>query len=276
MTILVSGGRGQLGSALRRRGAAAPELDICDPAAVARSLDKIAPTVVVNAAAYTAVDRAESERDRAFAVNAEGAAVVAAACRVRRIRLLHISTDYVFDGTATQPYREDDPIAPVGVYGESKAAGERAMLDAGGIVVRTAWLFATGGAGFVQTILRLAAERTSLRVVADQIGSPTWADDLADAVVALAAMPALAPIYHYCGEPPVSRHALALAILDEARKHKPMSCIQIDPITTDEMPMPARRPPYSVLATDRIRALGIEPRPWHAGLAHVVAEELAR
>ena len=271
MMILVTGGRGQLGSALVRRGAVAPELDIRDPAAVGRTLDRVSPAIVVNAAAYTAVNRAESDRERAFAVNAEGGAP----CAARDVRLLHVSTDYVFDGNAREPYREDDPIAPLGAYAESKAAGERAVLDAGGVVVRTAWVLAAAGKSFVQSILRAAAERPVLRVVADQVGSPTWADDLADALVQLAVIRELQPIYHYVGEPPTSRHAFAVAIVDEARKHKPMSCTTIKQITTAEMPMPARRPPYSVLATDRIRSLGIAARPWRAGLAQVVARELA-
>lgn len=283
LNVLVTGGKGQLGRALARRGAAAghavtaldvEHLDIRDPAAVAAQLAS-GPDVVINAAAYTAVDKAETERDAAFAINASGAANLARACAERRVRMLHVSTDYVFDGTQTRPYREDDPIAPLGVYGESKAAGEEAVRDAGGTTVRTSWLFEAKGPSFVHTMLRLAKERPVLRVVADQHGCPTWADDLADCLFALAAVPGLEPLYHYCNDEPTTWHAFATAIVAEARQHRlPIACERIDPITTAEYPTPARRPAYSVLDTARIRALGIVPPSWRNGLAEVVTQAL--
>jgi len=281
MKLLVTGGRGQLGRALARRGAAAghdlaalglPELDICDAEMVGRRLDELAPAAVINAAAYTAVDRAETERDRAFAVNADGAGTVARACAARGIPLLHVSTDYVFDGTATIPIPEDAPIKPLGVYGESKAAGEHVVREAGGIIVRTSWLFGQGGPSFVHTMLRLAAERPVLRVVADQHGCPTWTDDLADALLALAARRDVAGTYHYCNAGATTWHGFATAIVDEARRHRALACGRIEPITTAEYPTPARRPAYSVLDTSRIRALGIVPPPWTIGLARVIEE----
>src|SRR5262249_24305632 len=158
------------GSLARHAGVVALDIDrmdLCDPAQVARELDARRPQLVINAAAYTAVDRAESERERAFAINATRAGNVARACAKRGIKVLHVSTDYVFDGTATRPYREDDPIAPLGVYGASKAEGERLVLAAGATIVRTSWVFATRGPSFAQTMLRLAAERPVLPVVAD-------------------------------------------------------------------------------------------------------------
>jgi dTDP-4-dehydrorhamnose reductase len=275
MRVLVTGGSGQLGRALvRRRGAHelvavdVDRLDICDPAQVSREVVNV--DVVINAAAYTAVDRAEADRERAFAVNAIGAGNIARACRDRGIRLLHVSTDYVFDGTAARPYREDDPIAPLGAYGETKAAGERAVHDAGGTVVRTSWLFGQGGPSFVHTMLRLARERPVLRVVADQHGCPTWTDHLADALLALAARPSLDATYHYCDEPATTWHAFATAIIDEAHLRVP-----VEPITSVEYPTPAKRPAYSVLDTQRIAALGIHPRPWRDGVAEIVAKELS-
>lgn len=283
MKILVTGGRGQLGRSLISRGPARGHeilahdidtLDICDEAAGARALDEMGPAAVINGAAYTGVDKAEGERDKAFAVNRDGAAVLARTCAARAVPLLHVSTDYVFDGTATRPYREDDPIAPLGVYGVSKAEGEAAVHAHGGTVVRTSWLFAERGPSFVQTMLRLAKERPVLRVVADQHGCPTWSDDLAEALLALAARRDLEPTYHYSNDGATTWHAFATAIVDEARRHRPLACERIEAITTAEYPTPARRPAYSVLDTTRIRALGITPPPWTIGLAAVVAAEL--
>jgi dTDP-4-dehydrorhamnose reductase len=283
MKLLVTGGRGQLGRALVRRAGAhaaevrAPdvdEVDICDPTRVARALASFSPDAVINAAAYTAVDKAETEPDRAYGVNAEGAGMLAQVCAARGVRLLHISTDYVFDGSATRPYREDDPIAPLGVYGASKAAGERAVHAAGGTVVRTSWLFGAGGPSFVHTMLRLAAERPVLRVVADQHGCPAWSDDLADALLALARRPALEPTYHFCNAGPTTWHGFATAIVAEARRHRALACERIEAIPTSEFPTPARRPVYSVLDTARLQALGIVPPPWTTGLANMIALEL--
>ena len=275
MKVLVTGGRGQLGRSVAARADVwAPDveqLDICDPAQVARVAGY---DLVINAAAYTAVDKAESERDRAFAINRDGAGHLARACAERGIRLLHVSTDYVLDGTGTRPYREDDPIAPLGVYGASKAEGEQAVHEAGGTVVRTSWLFAEGGPSFVHTMLRLARERPLLRVVADQRGCPTYAGDLADALLALGKLPRLARTYHYCNTGATTWHAFATAIVEEARKKTRLACERIEAITTAEYPTPAKRPAYSVLDTERIRQAGIVPPPWQAGLARVVAHAL--
>lgn len=252
-------------------------LDIRDANAVTAFLLESRPDVVINAAAYTAVDKAETERELAFAVNADGPANLARACSLRGVPLLHVSTDYVFDGTATTPYVEDSPLGPMGVYGQSKAAGESAVTAAGGTVVRTSWLFEERGPSFVHTMLRLARERPTLRVVSDQVGCPTWADDLARGLFQLAAAPttrAQHSTYHYCNDGVTSWHGFAVAIIDEARKHGPLACERIDAITTAEYPTPARRPAYSVLDTTRIRSAGIVPPHWSVGLAHVVAEVL--
>lgn len=281
MTILVTGGAGQLGRACARRLAGAVALDIehldlCDVGSIERALDAHRPTAVINAAAYTAVDKAESERERAFAVNATGAGTLARVCAGRGVRLLHVSTDYVFDGTATAPYREDAPLAPLGVYGESKAAGEREVHAAGGVVVRTSWLFEERGPSFVHTMVRLCQEREVLRVVGDQHGCPTWADDLAVALGVLAARPALEATYHYCNEGATTWHAFATAIVEEARAHRDIRCTRVEAITTAEYPTPARRPAYSVLDTQRVRAAGAACPPWTIGLREVVAAVLRR
>lgn len=274
MKLVVTGADGQLGRALRR---CAPDaigldlaaLDITDAAAVESTLRALAPDVVINAAAYTAVDKAESERDAAFAVNATGAGNLARACR----RLLHVSTDYVFDGTAPI-YAEDAPVAPLGVYGESKAAGEREVHAAGGTVIRTSWLFEERGPSFVHTMLRLAQERDTLRVVADQHGCPTWADDLARALLVLAQRETLEATYHYCNDEPTTWHGFATAIIDEGRTHRALRCQRIEAITTAEYPTPARRPAHSVLDTTRIRAAGVACPSWRPGMKHVVATVL--
>jgi dTDP-4-dehydrorhamnose reductase len=284
MKILVTGGRGQLGRALARCGVPSghdvtaldvEHLDIRDRSSIAVALDAHQPAVLINAAAYTAVDKAETERDAAFAINATGAAHLARACADRQIRMLQVSTDYVFDGESTQPYREDDPVAPLGVYGASKAAGELAVRLGGGAVIRTSWLFEAQGPSFVHTMLRLAAERPVLRVVADQHGCPTWADDLAVALLALAATPKLADCYHFCNAEPTTWHGFATAIIDEARRHRPLVCERIEPITTAEYPTPARRPHHSVLDTTRIRELGIATPTWRTGMSTVVAQVLS-
>lgn len=281
MKVLVTGGNGQLGRATARRCTAAnhavvaldvEHLDIRDRDALDRALAQHRPDVVINAAAYTAVDRAETERDAAFAINETGAGNVARACEAAGVRLLHVSTDYVFDGTNTVPYVETDPLAPLGAYGESKAAGEALVHAAGGTVVRTSWLFEAGGPSFVHTMLRLFQERPVLRVVGDQVGCPTWADDLADALLVLAQRSALEPTYHFCNEGVTSWHGFAVAIVEAARVHRPGACERVEAITTAEYPTPARRPAYSVLDTTRVRAAGAVTPSWRRGLEVVVAE----
>jgi len=280
--VLVTGGRGQLGRALVRRAGThevfardLPELDICDATAVDRTFAEVKPEVVINAAAYTAVDRAEAEPEKAFAVNRDAVAILAGACSAHHARLLHVSTDYVFSGSAQRPYREDEALQPSGVYGASKAAGEQAVGSAG-TVVRTSWLFGEGGPSFVHTMIRLAKERPVLRVVADQRGCPTCADDLAIALFELAARPELESIYHFCNAGPTTWHAFAEAVIAAARQWQPLVCERVDPITTAEYPTPAKRPAYSVLDTSRIARLGIVPRSWEQGLNEMLMKELGR
>ena len=285
--ILVTGGSGQVGTAIVRENGGrfdviAPtraELDLGDAGAIEAMIAKRDWAAVINCAAYTAVDRAESERDAAFAVNAEAPGVIARAAAARGITLLHVSTDYVFDGSKAGPYREDDPVHPLGVYGASKEAGERAVREAQPrhIILRTAWVVSPWGANFVKTMLRLGAERSELRVVADQIGCPTGAVDIARALLTMAerliADPA-APVgaYHFVNAGEASWHALAEAIFAQVAAGGGVVPV-VMPIPTSEYPTPARRPMNSRLATDKIaRDYGVVARDWRAMIEEVVQE----
>ncbi len=291
--ILVTGAGGQVAWELERRAAAAKlslqalsveALDITDTKAVHATVTAAAPKVVINAAAYTAVDKAETEKDLAFAVNRDGPGHLAAACAARDIPLVHISTDYVFDGESKDPYLEDDATAPLGVYGASKLAGEaavRAFLDRH-IIIRTAWVYGVHGHNFVKTMLRLGAERDSLRVVADQRGAPTFAGDLAGALLVLSRrlindvlLEEAYGTFHYTGGGAVSWHRFAETIFEIAAPtlgRRP----KVDAITTAEYPTPAKRPANSVLDCSKIsRIHGIMQRPWEASLQEMLAETLA-
>jgi dTDP-4-dehydrorhamnose reductase len=272
--ILATGANGQVGAVLGRT-VRAIDLDVFDlatgdPAAL---LDAYKPHAVINAGAYTGVDRAETERELAFAVNATGPGRLAEACAARGIRLVQISTDYVFDGRSERDYLEDDAPHPLNVYGASKAAGERAVLAAGGTVMRTSWVFSSTGANFVKTIVRLALEQPELRIVADQHGCPTHAAEVARMALLLAEQPP--GIYHACGDGPTTWHGFAEAIVAEARAHRPLACERVVPIATADYPTPAARPRRSILDTHKVRALGIVPAPWRDGLARSIAEIFA-
>lgn len=288
MKVLIVGCYGQVGSELRRqaagRGLAAlaldrGELDITDAEAVAAQLAASGAGVVINAAAYTAVDRAEQEPALAYAANRDGPAHLAAACAQLEIPLLHISTDYVFDGQKSGPYREDDPPAPQGVYGDSKWQGEEAVrqrLDRH-IILRVSWVFGIDGHNFVKTMLRLARERDELRVVADQHGCPTYAGAIAEVLLELAARIGQGVelpwgTYHYGGTPATTWHSFAEAILAEGSRYETLRARTVTAITTADYPTPARRPANSVLACERIAALlGIRPQPWQTGLQTMLA-----
>lgn len=288
MKVLVTGGGGQLARSLVRKAAASgggaavvalprAELDVRDPDAVLAAIVRHAPDVVINAAAFTAVDAAESAPTLAAAINAGGAGNVAHACAACGVRLLHVSTDYVFGGGRGPgaPIPEDAPTAPLNAYGRGKAEGERRVRVAGGTVVRTSWLFSAEGRGFVHAILGAARRQGELRVVADQHGRPTWAPDLADALLALAARPERPTCVHVCGAGVTTWHAFACAIVEEARARGPIACERVVAISSEERASPARRPAYAVLATERAEALGLPIRPWRPGLARTVAEVLA-
>ncbi|MFO1430122.1 MAG: dTDP-4-dehydrorhamnose reductase [Candidatus Competibacteraceae bacterium] len=286
MKIVVTGANGQVGRELTRLGGKhellaldRAALDITAAPAIPVLLEEARPAVVINAAAYTAVDRAEQEPESAFAVNREGPRHLAVACRRLQIPLLHLSTDYVFDGTQHQPYREEDPVAPLGVYGRSKWEGEEAVrqAQAAHLILRVSWVFGEHGHNFVKTILRLAGERDELRVVMDQRGCPTYAGDIARVLLALAERigtgreKAWAGTYHYCGTPATTWYGFAQAIIELARAYEPLRVRTLVPITTAEYPTPARRPANSVLACDRFEArFGMTAHPWREGLATTV------
>ncbi|TVR63639.1 MAG: dTDP-4-dehydrorhamnose reductase [Candidatus Competibacteraceae bacterium] len=292
MRIIVTGARGQVGWELTRRATLlghdvlawdVAELDITDAAAVDRELAASDADVAINAAAYTAVDKAEQEPELAFAVNRDGPAHLAAACARSNIPLLHISTDYVFDGRKTGPYTEDDPVAPLGVYGQSKHEGDEAVrrLWSRHLILRVSWVFGAHGHNFVKTMLRLAREREELRVVADQHGCPTYAGDIADVLLELAGRRAEIDArdtwgtYHYCGAPATTWNGFASAIVEQARIREPLKVRAITAIATADYPTPAARPVNSVLDSTRLtERFGIQPRPWREGLAAMLASNL--
>lgn len=285
--VLVTGGSGQVGTgiAAANRGRfeiIAPsraELDLADPAAIDRWITAHDWAAVINCAAYTAVDKAENDRDAAFALNAAAPGRIAEATARRDIPLLHVSTDYVFDGSKPEPYVEDDPVAPLGVYGASKEAGERAVRAANPrhLILRTAWVVSPWGSNFVKTMLRLGGERDELRVVDDQRGCPTGASDIAETLLALAehmiADPAAsAGTYHFVNAGEATWYELARTIFDHPAAPKPA----VSPIPTSAYPTPARRPANSRLSTRSIeRDFGIVPRPWRAMLGDILGELLA-
>jgi dTDP-4-dehydrorhamnose reductase len=293
--ILVFGAGGQVGHEVCR--AAWPpscELlpldrsasDITRAAAVSAVIARQRPDLVINLAAYTAVDRAESEPEPAWAVNCAGAAHIAGACSESTTPLIHLSTDYVFDGCKLGPYREEDAVNPLGVYGRSKEAGERAVRAAvpHHIILRTAWVYGAHGANFVKTMLRLGAERPSLRVVADQQGCPTAAADIASALIVIAGRiergEANWGTFNFAGAGSTSWHGFAEEIFDLATEFGswPLgSSPRVEPITTDQYPTPARRPMNSVLDCRKIaETFGISPPPWRTSLQAVVRELLAQ
>ncbi|MFA5955104.1 dTDP-4-dehydrorhamnose reductase [Hyphomicrobium sp.] len=253
-----------------------PDVDLCNRASVAQAIRATRPSIVVNAAAYTAVDRAEDEPEAAFATNATGAQAAAEAAAEAGAVIIHFSTDYVFDGTKRKPYVETDAVAPAGVYGKSKLAGERlvAAVNAKHIILRTAWVFSPFGSNFAKTILRLNQERPEINVVDDQHGNPTYAPDLAEVVRqiigSLGASPSDPEIFgtfHAVNSGETTWHAFASAIIDgAAQRGGPRAAIL--PIATTEYPTKALRPAYSVLSTDKLADVyGIRFRPWSEALS---------
>lgn len=282
MKILVTGAYGQLGRALCAHNGSRYEiigfdsraLDICNPKAIDEKLREVQPDFVFNAAAYTAVDQAEDDVDRAYEINATAVGHLASACREYGVKLVHFSTDYVFDGMKSSPYLVDDQINPQSVYGASKLAGEKLAAD-DALIIRTSWVYDAEGKNFVTTILRLLKERERLTIIGDQIGSPTSTESLATASLALAAKGAKG-VYHITDEGVASwydfahaiqEEALSLGLLQEER--------QILPITTAEYPTRAKRPAYSVLDKLKTRDLLGEQLPhWRSQLRFVLKDLL--
>lgn len=286
--ILVTGGTGQVGQALQR--GAAPEgfrfiapgrdgLDLLRPDTFADVIASRPWAAIINAGAYTAVDKAESDVETAWRVNALAPAVLAREAALAGVPLVHVSTDYVFSGQSARPYVEDDPVAPLGVYGASKEAGEQGVRTGGGrnVIVRTSWVVSPFGNNFIKTMLRLGAEREVLRVVADQQGAPTSAIDLAGALAKIAsalANDASAPMgtLHFSNAGATNWAEFAAEIFRQSAARGGPGA-RVEPITTADYPTPARRPAYSRLATDRIASLyAIAPRAWQAAVADIIDE----
>jgi dTDP-4-dehydrorhamnose reductase len=287
MRILVTGAGGQVGGALAARFGATHEviaatrasLDLAEPAGLPARLDALRPELIVNCAAYTAVDQAEDERDLAFRVNAEAQGAMARWAAVQGVPLIQLSTDYVFDGSGTRPWREDDTPAPLSVYGASKRAGEVAVLEAGGahLIVRTSWVYAAEGRNFLRTIARLAGEREELRIVDDQTGAPTPASLVADGIAAIVeksapdfsgAFARADDIIHLCASGETTWFGFAQAIVEGLRgRGVPLAVKRIVPIASEDYPTKATRPKNSRLSLERLRsAFGIVPPRWDEAL----------
>lgn len=280
MKALITGAGGQVGRAL---AATAPQgwdvalldratLDIGDRDAVAAAVAEAKPDILFNAAAYTAVDKAESDTENAGRINGAAVAFLAEACRAQGARLVHFSTDFVFDGQSSTPYRPDHPTAPLGVYGRSKLAGEgHALTDPANLVIRTAWVYGAGGANFVRTMLRLMGERDEIRVVADQVGTPTHSLSLAQATWRLAEIGACG-VHHFTDAGVASWYDFAVAIEEEGRSAGLLPGeTRVVPITTADYPTPARRPAYSVLdKSGTWDALSRPARHWRIELRDMI------
>ncbi len=288
MRVLITGGGGQLAGSLRETAPAqcdvlAPkrqELDICEPAQIDSVLSGFQPDVLINTAAYTAVDRAESDMNAAWRVNHIAPQTIARACRAAGIHLMHVSTDYVFDGNRSPPvpYSPHDEISPLGVYGESKAAGEQAVLgdcpDA--LVMRTAWVYSRQGNNFVNTMLSLLSERDEVSVVKDQVGGPTWAGNLARVLWAFVDRPA-SGIFHYTDAGIASWYDLAVAVAEEGQAAGILSArARILPVETAAFPRPAPRPQFSVLDCQTTHAhTGFAPEHWRRALRRMFSAVVA-
>lgn len=285
--ILLTGANGQVGEELRQTLSPLGTVtaidrtrwDLAQPEAILNIIEDVQPTLIVNAAAYTAVDKAESEPELALQVNGNAPGILAEAAEKIGAGLIHISTDYVFDGKSSCPYLESDPTNPLGEYGKSKLAGERAIRAACAkhMIIRTAWVYGVKGKGnFVKTMLRLGAQREELRVVTDQIGAPTWAKDLALAIAQLAPQLTADTVgtYHYTNSGVCSWYDFAIAIFEEAKTLGfPLQVQRVIPIATEEYPTPATRPSFSVLSLRKTSALlGGPPPHWRQSLQKMLVE----
>lgn len=283
MKVLVTGSRGQVGRAvlnsapvgLNVLGCSRVECDMADERSIRSAICGYRPQIVINAAAYTAVDRAEGEEALAMAVNAEAIGVIADELRQYGGRLVHLSTDFVFDGSSPRAYTPCDPVRPLSAYGRSKAAGEDAVGE-DALIIRTSWVYAAGGANFVNTMLKLMHERDELRIVADQIGSPTWAAGLAQTLWGLLIKKATGT-FHHCDAGVASWYDFAVAIQEEAYSLGMLDKqTTILPIKTEQYPTPATRPRFSLLDDQATRALlGDRVEHWRANLRKMLIEEKA-
>ncbi len=287
--LLIIGSTGQLGWELCRQGEDQgfdlisldlPEFDITDQAAVFRTVLQSNADLVVNASAYTAVDKAESEPELAFAVNCDGPSYLASACAETGIPLIHVSTDYVFDGQKEGPYLETDPVCPIGVYGKSKAEGEEKVRSnlKEHIIIRTSWLYGVHGNNFVKTVLRLGKEKDELGVVDDQYGCPTYAADLAEAILKITSHIGEGKsipwgTYHYCGGGSTTWYGFASKIFAIAKEYENLKIKKVIPIKTSEYPTPAKRPKNSIMDCAALeRNFGIVPEAWDMSLKRMLNE----
>jgi dTDP-4-dehydrorhamnose reductase len=282
--VLITGAGGQVGRALLDAapddldvvGCAHADLDVGADAAVREWIGRYRPAVIINAAAYTAVDKAESEPEAARRINAEGPGHLAAAAREYGGRLIHISTDFVFDGATSVPYQPDSATNPLGVYGRTKRDGERAVLETlpeRSTIVRTAWVYAATGANFVRTMLRIMRANGAVRVVADQVGTPTAARSLAEALWRVASKPEIRGIHHWTDAGVASWYDFAVAIAEEgAQLGLVPPEVTVDPITTADYPTPARRPSFSVLDKRSLAPYGLTPTHWRRRLRAMMKE----
>lgn len=281
LSVLLTGAGGQLGQELQRTAPDSVQLhamdsrtlDVTDSATVQNAFERLTPDVVINAAAYTAVDKAETDKERAYAVNAEAPRYIAEACEGTACRIIHISTDFVFDGQKSSPYLPTDEVNPLSVYGASKLQGEQ-NLPKNALVIRTSWLYSALGNNFVKTMLRLMSEREQLGVIADQIGTPTHAKGLAELIWSFIGKGEGEGIHHWSDAGVASWYDFAVAIMEEGIAsgllHKPLT---IRPIRTTDYPTPAQRPKYSVMdKTDTWTQLGIEPVHWRAALRQMLRD----
>jgi dTDP-4-dehydrorhamnose reductase len=282
--VLVTGAGGQLARALLATAPAGietiacsrAELDIGDQRAVTAALRKHAPDTVINTAAYTAVDRAESEPQLAARANSDGPYFLAHACRSARTRLLHVSTDFVFDGRTSLPYRPEAACRPLNVYGQSKRAGERRVLRAlpeRSVIVRTSWVYGAVGKNFLHTMLRLMRERGAVRVVTDQVGTPTATRPLAQTLWRIAATDTLSGLHHWTDAGVASWYDFASAIAEEAQQLQLLPRpVTVEPIPSSAYPTPAQRPAFSVLDKSSLTAYGWVPQHWRVRLREVLKE----
>ena len=292
MNILLFGVNGQLGTKLQAllsakgslRAVGQDDLDLRDLARLRAFIDENRPDLIVNAAAYTAVDTAETDAESARLVNAEAPRIMAECARERQALLVHYSTDYVFDGTAREPYHEESPVHPLGVYGATKLDGETAVAASGAhfVTLRTAWLYSNHGKNFLNTMLRLAAERDELRVVNDQHGCPTFSDLLAETTMSILERMYAAGgvraqqcgLYHATCTGTTTWWGFAKRIIEQAGYGER---VRVTPITTAEYPTPAKRPAYSVLSNEKLaRVFGVRLADWQAGLERCLRERAAR
>jgi len=279
--IIVTGANGQLGMELQQLASSYPayefifttrnEMPLDDLNSISQFISKHQPQYFINCAAHTAVDKAESEKELAFKINAEAPGIIAKACKENNVQLIHVSTDYVFNGNGTSPYKETDATDPVNLYGASKLEGEKSVMqnDPDAIIIRTAWVYSAFGKNFVKTMLRLMAEKEQINVVSDQSGTPTYAADLAEAILLIIANCQLsidnwAPgIYHFSNEGQITWYDFAVAI-----KELSGSACKVNPITTSQYPTPAKRPVYSVLDKSKIKnTFSIKGKDWKESLA---------